>query len=268
MENILYEEIRKMKDCGFSLRKIAKSLNRSTETIRPYLVASGHLPELPSNFGGRKRKYIVNDLFFENIDSEEKAYVLGFLCADGCVHEKRNQISITLKESDEKHIININNILGSNFPILRYSSRYSNGFKLTNKSKLQITSKKMVQDLQNVGCVARKSNTLSFPCIQEKYVNHFMRGYFDGDGSIFITSQNSVRFGVISTKEFCETFLSILPYSGKSKVTKEKRSNKNVYYIQIGGFNYVKLIYEFLYRDATIFLDRKRDIFIEVFGPL
>jgi len=95
-----------------------------------------------------------------------------------------------------------------------------------------------------------------------------MRGYFDGDGSIFVTSQNSVRFSINSTKEFCETFLSILPYTGRSGVNREKRSTKNVYYIQIGGFNFVKLIYEFLYKDATIFLDRKRDIFVRIFGSL
>jgi len=87
-----------------------------------------------------------------------------------------------------------------------------------------------------------------------------MRGYFDGDGTVFL-SQRDIRFGIISTKEFCDSFLELLPYDGKSVVHKETRCKKNVYYISIGGKYMVKKIFDFLYENSNIYLNRKKCIF-------
>ena len=92
-----------------------------------------------------------------------------------------------------------------------------------------------------------------------------MRGYFDGDGTVYFTRKNEIMFGIISTKEFCETYLLNLPYNGKTRPIKDYRTTKNVYNLKIGGKNQVKVIFNFLYKDATIYLKRKKDKFDEFF---
>lgn len=262
MDNILLEEIKKLRKEGLGITKIARKINKCTDTIREYLVLLKELPETPVGKGGRKRKYTVNDSFFEKIDSEAKAYVLGLIFADGCVHPKRHRFSITLKSSDEQLLVKVNELLESNFPINRYSARYNEKYKFTEKSSLQVTSKKILKDLENFGCVSKKSNILTFPKIDEEYKNHFMRGYFDGDGSVYLAGKRKeIIIDIISTKEFCEVFLKNLPYNGKTTVKKDNRYEKNIHYIKIGGNNQVKIIYNFLYHNANVFLQRKKDVF-------
>jgi DNA-binding transcriptional regulator WhiA len=260
MENDILEKVIELRKLDNGITTIARKLNKCTETIREYLVYLKELPEKPKLKGGRKRKYNVDDNFFECIDNEEKAYILGFIFADGCVH-KRNQFSICLNSKDENLLVKINEIMKSNFPIKREMSRYSEQYKYTEKSRFVITSGKLISDLEKYGCVQKKSDILKFPNINNENINHFMRGYFDGDGTVFITKNNEIRMGIISTKEFCESYLKRLPYKGKAKVRKEYRSNKNVYYFSIGGKTQVKDIYNFLYDNATVYLERKKEIF-------
>lgn len=265
MDNILFEKVKQLRKEKMGITKIAQSVNRSTETIREYLVLLNELPKIPIRGGGRKRKYHVDDDFFNDINTEMKAYVLGLIFADGCVH-KRNNFSITLKSKDRYLLENVNIILKSNFPIVDSLERYSKKEKYTEKSNLSITSKKIISNLEKIGCVQRKSDILKFPIIDEKHMNHFMRGYFDGDGSVFTTKQNDIRFSIISTKEFCDDYLKKLPYKGRTTPKKEKRTDKNVYYVSIGGKNQIKLIYNFLYNNSNVFLERKHIIFKEYFS--
>lgn len=66
------------------------------------------------------KKYQVNENYFEKIDSEEKAYWLGFLYADGNVRMHKNKsgiLKLKLKQSDKKHIEKFSKCLNSNYPI-------------------------------------------------------------------------------------------------------------------------------------------------------
>jgi hypothetical protein len=260
MDLILLEKIKELRCENNGITKIARLLNKSTDTIRKYLVYLGELSEIPKNVGGRKRKYNVDDNFFEKIDNEYNAYILGFIYADGCILE-RNQFSITVKRDDEYILEKINICMKSNFPIVRYSSKYDENHKATDKSSLRITSKKIIEDLYKLGCTKRKSDTLTFPKIDKVYIRDFMRGYFDGDGTVFLVQEDDIRFGIISTKEFCDSFLKLLPYNGKTEIHKEYRCEKNVYYISLGGKYVIKKIYDFLYDNSNIYLTRKYDIF-------
>jgi len=160
----------------------------------------------------RPRKYNVDDDFFENINNEYNAYVLGFIYADGCVHSERNTFSISLQNKDENILTKMKHCMNSNNPILKHKSRYSEKYKYIEKCKLSITSKKIIDDLKFIGCVNNKSNNLIFPTkIENEHIRHFMRGYFDGDGTVFVSNQNDIRFGIISTEEFCKVYLDLLP---------------------------------------------------------
>ena len=93
-----------------------------------------------------------------------------------------------------------------------------------------------------------------------------MRGYLDGDGSVYYNKENDIRISVNSTKEFCDVYLKKLPYYGEAKVYREKRSKKNVHYICIGGQKQVRLIYNFLYKNSTVQLDRKMNKFVHFYN--
>lgn len=127
------------------------------------------------------RKWSFDQNFFEKIDNSKKAYFLGWLMADGCNFKEKYSycVSINLKSSDEDILHVLNSFIGSSRPILRYTT---NGKSV---SRLHFSSKKLGEDLIKLGCTPKKSTTLLFPEVKEEFIFDFLRGYFDGDGSIF-----------------------------------------------------------------------------------
>lgn len=137
------------------------------------------------NFG---RIHNVDESFFKKIDTEEKAYVLGFLYADGYNHYNPSKssyfISMAQLTQDIDILKKINNAMMSNYPI------HTNIQKENNKEKsvLTISSKNLSQDLCKLGCPKAKTFLIRFPNENQYFDNdlmcHFIRGYFDGDGCI------------------------------------------------------------------------------------
>ena len=211
-----------------------------------------------------KRKYNCNDNFFSE-DNELSFYVAGFIAADGCVQvnkgcSKVSAIDIKLSKNDQEHLENINNVLGSNRPIKNYENKWSGA------SLLRITSDKMCQDLsEKFNIVPNKSKTYIFPNLvkQHELVNHFMRGYFDGDGSFYIQKQSNekVCFGLRGTDSFLTDYRSIL----EKQCDFSMRYNKmpvsgGCCQLAYGGNRNIIKISNFLYNDATIFLNRKKEV--------
>ena len=138
---------------------------------------------------------------FEKIDTEEKAYWLGFLYADGCVGSKEDKIELGLAEKDLKHIEKFRDFMGINNKI---SYR-----KDTKSYRISFRSQKCKLDLINKGCVPKKSLILTFPNeeqVPSNLLRHFIRGYFDGDGW-FSNTSNCFQVGLIGTESFINGFL-------------------------------------------------------------
>lgn len=210
------------------------------------------------------RKYNCNDNFFSS-DNELSFYVAGFIAADGCVQQyagcsKVSDIRIKLSKNDKNHLEDINIILGSNRAIKDYKNEY------TGASELRITSKEMCQDLfEKFNIVPRKSKIYTFPNFikQHKLVNHFMRGYFDGDGSFYIQKQSNekVCFGLRGTESFLTDYRSILEkYCDFGTRTNKMPISGGCCQLAYGGNRNIIKIANFLYNDATIFLNRKREV--------
>lgn len=137
-----------------------------------------------------KRKIPLNETFFETIDSGIKAYIIGFICADGYVCERKGFESVQI-ELNEKDI--------SILEYIKNNLQYNRKITLNKKKKscrLRITSKKIVKDLVNLGIKQCKSLNLKFPNVPQKYIWDFIRGYFDGDGCISVYKRS--YYGVIS----------------------------------------------------------------------
>ena len=201
---------------------------------------------------------------FENIDSQEKAYWLGFLAADGCNYERQYNASIILNihQKDREHLEKFKTFMKSNAKIVDYIQNvgFSNN---TSMCKIVFNSKKLSKDLSDKGVVPNKSLILQKPKIDEQYYLSFILGYFDGDGSIYKTNQyNNYCISIQGTKELLEWINSILNIS--LKLEKRIDNNVNSYYIRCGGTLKPYLILKQLYEKCPICLTRKFQIYKEL----
>ena len=172
-------------------------------------------------------KYVFDYNFFQDIDNEHKAYWLGFLCADGCILDMKlksgERIPQTLQISISINDIELIYEFMRDIKIDKkvYIGTSKNKKSITQYAKLCVGSNKMCRDLISHGCVQRKTYILKFPDIDEYLVRHFIRGYFDGDGSVYFIErfQYDKRRGksYLSRRLFCSfqgthEFLSKLKY--------------------------------------------------------
>ena len=212
---------------------------------------------------------LKNRNFFNKINSEQSAYFLGFMMADGCV-SRNGRFRFGLKNTKDNF-----NIIKNFLKFLKaknkiHTSHYYKIFK--NKKKyfstvsIEITSKNLVEDLIKHGCVPKKSLILRFPkTVPKKFINHFIRGYFDGDGHIGFykdkKNRTSSTFSLAGTKYFlkeCQKFFI------KNGLTKTRLYRvRNIYTMNYGGRLNCKYIYGILYKNANLFLKRKKKIFTD-----
>lgn len=213
------------------------------------------------------RRHFFDQTFFDTIDTEEKAYWLGFLYADGANCDKGGNVSIGLTQDDAYMLSSLQRSLGSDHKLY---VRCSSGFAGKPIHCLIICSRYLCASLTRQGCTPRKSLTLQFPTeeqVPRHLVRHFIRGYFDGDGSM-CTSQRHNKTTVTgyvsigSTRMFCQRLKDVVneifPIGGFVK-THRCTSGKEVFYFVLNGANQVVSFMDWLYADATICLDRKRE---------
>lgn len=127
------------------------------------------------------RKYPFNEDFFSKIDSEEKAYWLGFIVADGCIRTiPIKSLAINLKGSDLEHLNMFQKSIERSAPLSRSVSNFN-----TEVIRMQVSSGKLIGDLIQLGLHVKKSHTQAPIILSDKNLQvHFWRGLFDGDGSI------------------------------------------------------------------------------------
>lgn len=209
----------------------------------------------------RKRKFTVNQRYFKTIDSEEKAYILGFLYADGYNNEKTGCIEISLHNQDKDILDKINTCLSNERPLKVKDQMY----------RLVICSKKMSYDLKLLGCGQAKTFKLEFPTeeqVPSYLIRHFIRGYFDGDGCVYLSKTNSNRsFQIIGREVFLKDLQESMMKSCsllKTKFYNPSRSNKEIVSMTYCGKIQCTKIREWLYGDATIYLQRKYDKFFSI----
>lgn len=236
-----------------SAYQIANLLDISVSSIY-HCLAKNNIPRRSNS--QNSKKYFCNESFFEKIDSEEKAYWLGFIYADGYITGPN--LGITLSESDKDHLCKFLKSISSTYPINTY--KYS-GYKDVMASRVLIKSSKMVSDLILNGCFYNKSLILKWPTtVSDELLHHFIRGYMDGDGSICISKTKyglSFKLRFEGTAEFLN---SLMLYFGVNlTLQKRKENDKNSYTLDIGGNKKVLEKLNIIYSNASIYLDRKQE---------
>ena len=192
------------------------------------------------------------------------------MCADGCNFPPKATAFISLQESDRKLLEDIRNEIGSNQPLkmIDQSRRKENNYSYNNMCTLNMYSKHICNSLINLGVVQNKSLILEFPNIKECYYSHFLRGYFDGDGSIYQNYKNEnnkhITLTFTSTEQFCKKIKEIVEkelgiYCGIYEASCHNGITKVA---ALSGTSAVKLLH-WMYKDADLYLQRKYDRYIE-----
>ena len=206
------------------------------------------------------KKYNFNEDYFEKIDTEDKAYFLGFIVADGCINSKTNTLNISQKETDI--LYEFKKYINFEGPIFTSKKR--------NISSINMSSSKLKSDLHKLGIIGNKTMIVKYPEISRHLEHHFMRGLFDGDGCISIhkkreDGRDTTDRGQVNicsgSKDFIETYVDkLVEYCG---ITRNKiRCPRGTYsVIDWGSFGDIEKFYEFFYKDATIYLERKKETF-------
>lgn len=268
--NIANTIIKLYKD-NHSIAKIYRLLKENNITIckkRMSNILTSNGVKLRTSSEAATKYEVVSD-FFSTIDTEEKAYWLGFMYADGYVTGTKI-VGCKLSTKDEEHLIKLRNTLSPTKPL--YYDETSQGFGNNTKSvALILTNRNLFKDLVSKGCIQNKSKLLTFPnenIVPKELIHHFIRGYFDGDGSVTagINPKGHMRIliGIVGTHHFLSEIRKALSLEDTKYLYKYK--NKDIHELKVGGTNVVKAIYNFLYKDATVFLERKFIKFKEYYG--
>lgn len=246
---------------GETALSISTLCNRSIPAITRILKKNKIEMRSPSI---RTQRYKVDDSYFDSIDTEVKAYFLGWICADGNVFSKRNTITIAIHLKDIDILQKLRDDIKSERPlqkVKRINSQYSD------RVSLVITNKKLCNSILKLGIPDKKSLILEFPNIPDELIHHFMRGYFDGDGCIHVGK--TIKIDVVGSKFFIPKYQKYLIDNlnlSCTKLNNGKHWHPNTVSLQYSGFNNADKIYNFLYKDASIFLERKYLKFQEMYG--
>lgn len=248
---------------GYTIKRIANLVNRCDSSVRKILYKNNI--KIEKDASSLSRKYNLDETFFDTINTEEKAYFLGLLYADGCNFEKTNHVSISLQEQDVDILYKLNICLKNQKP-LRYIS-YKDKPKWSNQYKIDIYSKYMSKQLASLGCISNKSLKLKFPkWIPDNLLNHFVRGYFDGDGSFGVYSSGKSGYSVLSlsiasTNEFCTYLSKLLEEKLKINSCIYSPKNKETKILKLSSKSARKFLI-WIYKNSSVSLDRKYKKFL------
>lgn len=242
---------------GKSLRQIAEEYHISRNNLSKYLKEQ-NISIRYTNI--TSRKYYCNDSFFETIDTENKAYWLGFIVADGYIqsHIRNNSkyVGITLKQGDKKHLHKFKFDISATYPIIDFKQDgYTSNSK---KSRILICSKKMYNDLMLHGLQENKTFHEYYPNIPIHLQRHFIRGVFDGDGCIYWDNRDKcLGIHICGSKDL---LLGIINYFERLGLKKNIQKNCSIFDIHLSHKKALFVLNE-MYRDSTVYLDRKYKIY-------
>lgn len=235
---------------NISLTKLSKEYKIDRRTLSSYLKRIG------ITIVNRQNICKFNEHVFDNIDSEEKAYWLGFIFADGYISnlnaKYKNVFELSLSIKDLNHIKKFNSFMeykGENIYLDDHRCRWS------------IMNKHLWNTLNSYKCTSNKSLTLEFPDLtifsDKKLIKHFIRGYFDGDGCITFhkyTHCISPAISVLGTKRFLQGILSTCGISANFR--HDKRHSEKTFSLEFNKENGISFI-NYLYSNSSIYLQRK-----------
>lgn len=243
---------------GYSALKIAKIYNIHHYFIYKILTSNG----IKRRSNKENYKIQCDHQYYKDIDSANKAYFLGLLTADGSVMSYKQQskkIQLSLQKRDDHIIFAFANELKINAN--KYIKTYTNkdGCQY---SRIIIYSDELCDDLIKYNVVPNKTFITKYPIIPQIYNRDYIRGYFDGDGSI---NKSIPHLKICGTIQVLSEIQKILIQECNLNITKLQQRHKdrdnNIRSLEYGGRKQVRRIYNFLYENANLYLKRKKERF-------
>jgi len=215
-----------------------------------------------NNFEFGQRRYFVNQNYFDVIDSEEKSYWYGFLCADGYIRERKSGNSLEMKlgirdlehlELFKKHINSTHNIrIGESTTTGKKGTKHT-----CTMAHLAIYSLTLVESIKKQGFHSRKTFTIGKPKFDKKFYRHFIRGYFDGDGCCYVKRTGTsldCRFTFACASDVLRNFISDELRNHSIETSNDR--TLNIYARTVLDSS---KIFNYMYDGATIYLKRKKE---------
>lgn len=222
----------------------------------------------------------LDENYFNKIDTQNKAYMLGFIYADGCIIDLENrqkQLVINLQFPDRDILESFRKELKMERELyfIKTSEKIQTGPIQTKQDTIRLTAASdiLTNDLIKLGCTPRKSLTLKFPdskVIPPELMRHFIRGLYDGDGyvSYSFKTRNVLPvfcFGIVGTLDICLGVRKVLSESLELKKDQKLTKQVKIFDIRYNGYKNMIKIFNYLYKDAELFLKRKYDIMVKIF---
>jgi hypothetical protein len=209
---------------------------------------------------GRPKLYTINESYFNKIDNANKAYILGLLYSDG--HVGNGGFALWFAEKDKELLLFIKKELNLGHPIKQRNVKGSlyAGFNISNiKIYNQLSKKYKIPS-------NKSKNNLDFPnYIEEIMIPHFIRGYFDGDGSIWVAGKSDFKSAFCGGKNYLEHLSIILKENNISSSLRYRygQDNHNSCSLDISGSVNIGKLYHYMYNDADLFLKRKHELMFQ-----
>ena len=239
------EEIVKIYLAGYSTKQISAAYRRGTHGVISCALKR-------QGVKGRQFRYVHkrDSTIFSKIDTEEKAYWLGFLYADGCV--TKSQIQLILSTKDAEHVKKFAAFIGD-------APLRQNTYGGWHRTGATVYDRKMADDLRSLGIIPyRPDHTTAINNVPDDLLHHFLRGNFDGNGCA----------AKCQTLGFCgkEAFMTFI----RDEMARKVGTNPELKLLhhQCGKVCYINFrrrgqafkVSDYLYKDATVFLERKKDV--------
>lgn len=241
------QEIVKKYENGLSRVSISREMNIGTMVIERVLKDWN----VKMRSSGGVRPYDIRSNCFDDLNDEIPAYWLGFLFADGTVW--RSNLAIALAEKDKNHLYKFEDFIGCG---RRTREMMVGKYKAV---RLGVSDVKLAARLRELYIEPHRPRGVDLlKIIPDISLNHFLRGWFDGDGSAYRFPQLSFAGRPPFLMEVQKVFIK---YARANPVTLKWNGNPNkvIRVLNYRGVNRCGVIADYLYKDATILLPRKRE---------
>lgn len=232
-----------------SNKQLAKFYGRSDMTVARWRERYGVPKSQARPFG--LIEWQTDREFFSRIDTPEKAYVLGFLIADGHIHKTGYKIQVSVKEADAALLEAIAREMGCDAPLTTTVNHYDG----SRMRRLLLCGQQLVADLNRLGVYHDKSKSAAWPPIAPELEGHLVRGIWDGDGYI-----GKNQFELIGTSTLLDGVVAAAERN-TGCVLRRRMSGKDRRYHYAYGTRRDTAILHWMYSGATISLARKQEKF-------
>ena len=209
--------------------------------------------------------------FFKNIRTEIQAYLLGFYAADGSINEKRKTFRIQLQLQDKELVYLYKDFISPDARLFTIEPKEGKGRNNSiinghGSFGVDIVSTILVNDLVSLGIGYNKTySELHIPDMPKDLIKHFIRGYFDGDGSIsgYIPNEKNKNPRVRCAFSICRKTKNLLDeivaffLENNIKINTYYLKRDNMYRIETGSKKEISKIFKLLYTDSNFYLTRK-----------